>query len=1017
MRKHFLLLFLMALLPLSGWAADGDITEPTPKTGAAALTYTGSNQELLATAGSVEGVNYELRYAVTTSETATPEWSAFSTATPKGKNAGTYFVYFAWYNTETGAHSEIGPKVSVVIAKANLTAGTDYTAPEVITSGVTYNGKAQALITAGSVSSTQAAKAGTLTYKLDNVSTGSTVPTAINVKRNNAGAVQNYVVKYTLSGSDNYNSYTGTINVTLQPKEIESAWFTFDATSAAATRTYGGTWTAPGFSSVTPFVVDNTTNPATTVDVTYSTTWYTNTNCSEGATTSPSNATTYYAAVTGTGNFSGTVKYDATDRPWTFSISRKQVRLLVNPQAKEYNGQAQAPDAAADNFTAYGLTEDDAALGLTGLTVEQVTNTDVIKTVGKYNLKAAWDDNAKIGAGTADEVLLTANYEPVALEQGYIEITKKALTITVKNDTTIAYGAVLPESKALRTGDTDTDYLTKVTIEGALVNTTAAIDETAEIKKALTLGLKKHYTEAEPPVEIPAATYYNHKGDYEGCWAISYETDGAGNATNETLANYAISVTNKAFHISGAGFTMMAVYANKTYDGEDASNANLSYIALNAQNEVVPIPSTVTVEYEYQTDATANTWSSTLPSAVGTYKYRVKAKDAYATGNYEASKIEYEAATLKINPKVIKVNVDTLTLHTGDSVEILNKYAKITVDNTTPLVGSEKLVLYYSFNTTNLGTNWDGTTKKLVGTTTTADGIADAIEVRLVVPADTITTPAGIYAGQKNFDFKNNGNYELQVVKKGVLHILAGTTLNFDVADQILDRLEDADGTENATVQFKNTLYTIPAGEWRTLVLPFDITPLEFCNTIHAYAIFNKLTSANASANTVKFSLEQENLPANTPFLVKSPVAFDLDDISFAGRTIDFEETPTAIVPQAKFIGSYVDVANVPGGANVMWWKNSENNFVKATDGGVAKAFTNYCFHAYLVLDESFDPNVTARILVEEADGTVTAISSINADGVAVPAEGWYNLNGVKLQSAPTEKGIYINNGKKVVVK
>ena len=59
-----------------------------------------------------------------------------------------------------------------------------------------------------------------------------------------------------------------------------------------------------------------------------------------------------------------------------------------------------------------------------------------------------------------------------------------------------------------------------------------------------------------------------------------------------------------------------------------------------------------------------------------------------------------------------------------------------------------------------------------------------------------------------------------------------------------------------------------------------------------------------------------------------------------------------------------------------------------------------------------------ARIFIEEPDGTTTVIKGINADGEAiVDNEGWYTLNGVKLQGAPTQKGIYINNGKKVVVK
>ena len=46
-------------------------------------------------------------------------------------------------------------------------------------------------------------------------------------------------------------------------------------------------------------------------------------------------------------------------------------------------------------------------------------------------------------------------------------------------------------------------------------------------------------------------------------------------------------------------------------------------------------------------------------------------------------------------------------------------------------------------------------------------------------------------------------------------------------------------------------------------------------------------------------------------------------------------------------------------------------------------------------------------------------IKSLSADNIQdlKVAEGWYTINGMKLNAAPTEKGIYINNGKKVVVK
>jgi hypothetical protein len=72
-------------------------------------------------------------------------------------------------------------------------------------------------------------------------------------------------------------------------------------------------------------------------------------------------------------------------------------------------------------------------------------------------------------------------------------------------------------------------------------------------------------------------------------------------------------------------------------------------------------------------------------------------------------------------------------------------------------------------------------------------------------------------------------------------------------------------------------------------------------------------------------------------------------------------------------------------------------------------------FRAYIQFPEG--TGASARIFVEEPDGTETAIKGINAEGQLVEAEGWYTVNGMKLDAAPTQKGTYINNGKKVIVK
>ena len=53
----------------------------------------------------------------------------------------------------------------------------------------------------------------------------------------------------------------------------------------------------------------------------------------------------------------------------------------------------------------------------------------------------------------------------------------------------------------------------------------------------------------------------------------------------------------------------------------------------------------------------------------------------------------------------------------------------------------------------------------------------------------------------------------------------------------------------------------------------------------------------------------------------------------------------------------------------------------------------------------------------EEPDGTITAIDGLQLNNNEANAEGWYTVNGMKLDAAPTQKGTYINNGKKVIVK
>ena len=59
--------------------------------------------------------------------------------------------------------------------------------------------------------------------------------------------------------------------------------------------------------------------------------------------------------------------------------------------------------------------------------------------------------------------------------------------------------------------------------------------------------------------------------------------------------------------------------------------------------------------------------------------------------------------------------------------------------------------------------------------------------------------------------------------------------------------------------------------------------------------------------------------------------------------------------------------------------------------------------------------SITVRLV--SRNGDVEAIGTLNMETGKMSFEGWYTLDGVRLDGKPSTKGIYINNGKKSVIK
>ena len=106
-----------------------------------------------------------------------------------------------------------------------------------------------------------------------------------------------------------------------------------------------------------------------------------------------------------------------------------------------------------------------------------------------------------------------------------------------------------------------------------------------------------------------------------------------------------------------------------------------------------------------------------------------------------------------------------------------------------------------------------------------------------------------------------------------------------------------------------------------------------------------------------------------------------------------------------------------------------EGQFVRLTTGASAKPMR--CYLSYVgvpnqaramtrgaaATDEELPSSIIVRLV--GANGETTAIGTIDTKTgeMTFDSEAWYTLDGVRLSGKPTKKGLYINNGKKVVIK
>ena len=685
----------------------------------------------------------------------------------------------------------------------------------------------------------------------------------------------------------------------------------------------------------------------------------------------------------------GNYKFTGTAPTKTYTINKKTLYVKTNDKEKDYDGTAYTFSSDNSHLTFVGLeTGDEVAYSGFTIAAAPVAGKRTAIDAGDYTITVTRTD-ALTGAAADNYVAEYGNIGTLTINQRKITITPNPISVNYSGIESPYAEGVLAIGQATSATDLTEG---KFQLTGTL-----AANETFTTMPTLT---KAPGVANDVYALTPSAAVITYKAGTDDALVV---TD-----------NYDIDYKKSTFTIAAAGFTIWAQDKTSVF-GEDLK-------PLTVKVQGIPDEDAAKIVYEegYIT-VNAQKGSNRGVYTITIDKSKIKF-DAIAS-TYDVENVTVVPGNYTITPKALKIKAKDQAHLVGETVTAADLK---NIEFVTEGVSDADKAGVVGHIT--LAFSADAPAVPVTGGTALGDDAATSGYSGTTAAATAGVWVNGIKINVTAGDYWNTANYTLTgegaETKAGTLYVTtAHTPVTFNILATATTQISNVAGKiVDATISLneagkKRTLY---ANEWNSLVLPFDITPFAFCDAIDGYAVFDVMQTTGEAMN---FKITINEIPAYTPFLVKVSETVVLSEKKFEGVVIK------AIADAAVANDAYIFQGNLAMSTPVpAWLFTADSEHSSKVEFGSIDLYHNVenapttapnrpcpAFGAYI----KAKPGVQAApsIFIEEADGSTTAITAINADGVAVKAEGWYTINGVKLQGMPTEKGIYINNGKKIVIK
>ena len=352
---------------------------------------------------------------------------------------------------------------------------------------------------------------------------------------------------------------------------------------------------------------------------------------------------------------------------------------------------------------------------------------------------------------------------------------------------------------------------------------------------------------------------------------------------------------------------------------------------------------------------------------------------------------------------------------------------------------------------------YDGTTTATITGTATVDGVIGSDDV-------------SVYMGSAEFEDANVGtgktvtfsgfyligesvhNYTLSAQPASVTAEITVKVVNYGamtISEDETGKTATLDGDSDEPFAITNNILAkkvyfrskFVADVPTTICLPFDFSKANFDN--ETFGTLNYVDENQETHQLVAHMTPVTELQANTPYYFEptattaTPANQDYTEIVFDDVTIVADNAGSSTTGDWTIVGNYDRVKWTTDTTDPLYSSThaaelgraygyakktktvdgvtyQEGQFVKLGDGAHTRAFRAYMLAPATTDSPDLLPDAI-DVVWDNEDGTtgVNEVKEVNE----VNDNSWYTLDGRKLSGRPTQKGLYINNGRKVVIK